>query len=93
MALQEALTARLNLHPAHVVPLTELSGLKRGIATMWKPTVWLKMTATRERARVIGLRTIVKQRGHHHFTNILILDDKCVLYDSRVVHFGVLGAV
>jgi hypothetical protein len=52
MALQEALTARLTLHPAHVVPLTELSGLKRGIATMWKPTVWLKMTATRERARV-----------------------------------------
>ena len=32
MAFLPALTASLTLHPAHVVPMAESSGLKRGIA-------------------------------------------------------------
>ena len=29
--------------------------------------------------------------GHHHFSNTLILNDKCILHCSRVVHIGNLG--
>jgi len=34
MAFPQAFTASLTLHPTHVVPLIEWSGLKRGIATI-----------------------------------------------------------
>jgi hypothetical protein len=34
MAFLRPLTASLTLHPAHVVPMAESSGLKRGIAPM-----------------------------------------------------------